>query len=551
MTDTITTVGMSFAGTSRAAAKASLWGKSLDLTSLKANPKRWNRKWERLLGTLSAQEAYTRMSRLFRNEIWGKPGITLEQISSVLNEQICTTQGQVLDIWRKRRLGDELATAWVLLEHSEQERHMFRGLKDASETGLFHQDIRSLCPEIRTSLFFAHAGRTFTDFVEIFVVGRESAEDVAIPYLFPSAWWDSAGGSIVLEEFGESAQMFLTLLRNVFIGGFFCYILTHGSLTTHPAQFLAHTLMSLSGDLMNGGSVINPIKKLMEERPMYASVMGELISSQLNKPLIRCENCTKSREDLGDVQFKLCSACNNKLQFKIHYCSMCVLRESSACHAPSDHLLHFSRACQKQDWSLHKKHCGQQKVSKKLKGTAQDPFWYSSMMSDDFRSALESGDDIPNKETGFGPASAASSYSPALQHQVALLRADAEADYILFDIHGHPVRFVISDPMLKKIFRISRSDALTPSDYFGVASMAEYIVKVMGQYPGLSRGLIFAQLELEYGRNVEQWVARFVWASEGEIQPGYTFVENYANATPEINQIYQGWSRSKGKGGGH
>lgn len=47
--------------------------------------------------------------------------------------------------------------------------------------------------------------------------------------------------------------------------------------------------------------------------------------------------------------------------------------------------------------------------------------------------------------------------------------------------------------------------------------MAEYIVEVMGQHQGLSRGLIFAQLEREYGENVGERVARFVRASAGSV----------------------------------
>lgn len=114
---------------------------------------------------------------------------------------------------------------------------------------VFSTKISVLCPEIRTSLFFAHVGRTFTDFVEIFVVGRESAEDMAIPYLFPSVWWDSGGDNIMLEEFDTSAPMFLTLLRNVFIGGFFAIFLhtVHSQLIQLGSSptLLCHWLVTL------------------------------------------------------------------------------------------------------------------------------------------------------------------------------------------------------------------------------------------------------------------------------------------------------------------
>lgn len=223
---TTTTTEVSSADTSEAQTGRSLWGESLNLTSLKADPKRWDQEWERVLDTLSAQKAYTRMGRLFKKGIWDKPGMTLERLTGYFTEDACKMQGVVLEIWRKDGLGEHLVTAWALLEYSEHERHLLEGLKEASERCPFHQDIRSLCPEIRTSLLLARSGRAFTDFVETFVEGKEAVGDATIPYLFPSAWWNKAGDDMpesMLEEFDESSLTLLTLLRNDYIGRFLFY----------------------------------------------------------------------------------------------------------------------------------------------------------------------------------------------------------------------------------------------------------------------------------------------------------------------------------------
>lgn len=200
----------------------SMWGKPLNFASLRADPKRWNKQWEKVLTTLSPQGAYTRMGGLFTKGIWDSTETTLAFITDRLNTGICKSQDLVVGVWRQKpALKDHLTTAWLLLPPSERERHLLEGFKGASERCLMKQDLRALCPEIRTSLFLARAGRTFIEFVEEYATGREAMNDSTIPYLFPSAWWDKAGDDMpqsVVDEFDESGLMLLTLLRNEFIG---------------------------------------------------------------------------------------------------------------------------------------------------------------------------------------------------------------------------------------------------------------------------------------------------------------------------------------------
>jgi hypothetical protein len=41
-----------------------------------------------------------------------------------------------------------------------------------------------------------------------------------------------------------------------------------------------------------------------------------------DKPLVRCENCTKTPEEIEPgIRFMVCSTCKSKLKFEVHYCS--------------------------------------------------------------------------------------------------------------------------------------------------------------------------------------------------------------------------------------
>lgn len=153
-------------------------------------------------------------------------------------------------------------------------------------------------------------------------------------------------------------------------------------------------------------------------------------------------------------------------------------------------------------------------------------------------------DGIPVYDTGFGPASAVSSYLPALQRQVTLLRADTQVDYFLFDTYDRPIRFVIpdSDVVTKMAFRWSRSDALGPREEFGVECIAEYIIKIMENHPGISRELILAQFRREYGNDVdvEGGIARLNKGAASTSNPEHTFVEGFSR----LVKVSEAWAES-------
>src|ERR1700733_1189657 len=118
--------------------------------------------------------------------------------------------------------------------------------------------------------------------------------------------------------------------------------------------------------------------------------------------------------------------------------------------------------CQKEDWHNHKKHCGKMRVSKKLPGTAQDPYWAYPDFPDHARHILTAPDGtVSLTSIGFGTPNIQHKYSPALWRQVSLITADRDADYFLFDEDDRPVRFVLYDPCMKITFRDFRGEILS------------------------------------------------------------------------------------------
>jgi hypothetical protein len=57
-----------------------------------------------------------------------------------------------------------------------------------------------------------------------------------------------------------------------------------------------------------------------------ARCLAEVKTTLRDKPIIRCENCTKTPDEIGqDVRFMVCSVCKTKLKFEVHYCSQYVV----------------------------------------------------------------------------------------------------------------------------------------------------------------------------------------------------------------------------------
>jgi predicted amidophosphoribosyltransferase len=80
--------------------------------------------------------------------------------------------------------------------------------------------------------------------------------------------------------------------------------------------------MSIVGDMMHGSPGMDPVIAFMNMKGSFARSWSKTLSSTRDQPIMHCENCTKSTEEIGrDVKFMLCSVCKLKLDFVMHYCS--------------------------------------------------------------------------------------------------------------------------------------------------------------------------------------------------------------------------------------
>jgi hypothetical protein len=81
-------------------------------------------------------------------------------------------------------------------------------------------------------------------------------------------------------------------------------------------------MLSIVGDMINGSPGMDPVVNFMKSSPL-ARAWSEAVSEMRDKPIIRCENCAKSPEEIGhNVKFMQCSVCKSKLDFTVHYCSV-------------------------------------------------------------------------------------------------------------------------------------------------------------------------------------------------------------------------------------
>jgi hypothetical protein len=91
------------------------------------------------------------------------------------------------------------------------------------------------------------------------------------------------------------------------------------------ATFVIHAAMSVMHDLIYGSPGMDPVKGVLESDDCCVRGIGKALASMRDKPIIRCENCTKTPEEVqGSGKFMVCSSCRSKLDFTIHYCSQLV-----------------------------------------------------------------------------------------------------------------------------------------------------------------------------------------------------------------------------------
>ena len=196
----------------------SIFRQKYKIPSIKANQSRWDKKWEKILRTLSASKD------VFPVFIIHWLGIQplgfvgpFAGMSDVLHKTVCRFREAVMRFEEMLKESGALVTLWLLLDEAERKRHLFNGIKETCEHVSLRYDGRALCPEITTTAMLKQNGKVFTDFARDFVKGtRETGTDNV--YLPPSEWWSSA--VIMPKPWPEDIKFVfaqLSLQRNEFL----------------------------------------------------------------------------------------------------------------------------------------------------------------------------------------------------------------------------------------------------------------------------------------------------------------------------------------------
>ncbi|KIJ60355.1 hypothetical protein HYDPIDRAFT_117259 [Hydnomerulius pinastri MD-312] len=474
----------------------SFWAKKLGIANLKENRVKWNNDWEKALKSFkNAREVVETMKDLFKGDDGSDSDAQpsdqslMEELQDVVRKRQTAAKGFVKEILD---LG-HLDTIWILLDVSEKKRHVLQGLQNASNISfLLGQDSRAFCPEITVTQMISRNGQGFVDFINTYHELAQATDPEKL-YFFPSPWWEEAANDAAnpMSAKARFTYEFATMLRNDFL-----------------ASFVMGILLSISGDISKGHKGMKPVINFMENTDgFFAQSIADAKAGLREKPLIRCDNCTKTPEEIGpDTHFMACSTCKSKLNFIVHYCS---------------------QECQKADWKTHKPNCGKKRVSKGLPGTAGDSLWMHKDPSVEFVRDLPTNAGGKEMIRAIGIAPAQYTRPQALELQVSMLEKDKDADYFLFNTKGEPVRFVIDDLWTKFNFRTIRRTAMAQADNHGSEALGEYMIKVMGKSPGLSRERILTQLVAEYGIEARRKVAVFEKRA-AEAGRGLTFIESYS-----------------------
>ena len=224
-------------------------------------------------------------------------------------------------------------TVWMLLDDAERKRHLLNGLKEACDQASLRQDGRALCPEITTRAMLKQNGMPFVEFVRNLAKGIREGGGEGRVYTLPSEWWQSA---VTMPEPWSDEVKFafkqLSLQRNEFIGECTLFLSTLVMLGLESdvfcrailsqAEFAIRSMMSVLHDMSHGSPGMKKATDLMTSVGGMALAWAETLASERDKPIIRCENCTKTPKEVGGkAKFMVCSKCRTQLDFVVHYCS--------------------------------------------------------------------------------------------------------------------------------------------------------------------------------------------------------------------------------------
>ncbi|KAH7884235.1 hypothetical protein F5I97DRAFT_1811777, partial [Phlebopus sp. FC_14] len=182
--------------------------------------------------------------------------------------------------------------------------HVLHSLVNACTRSIVGEDARAVCPELTVTQLLAQRGKGFVQFINRYHELSKAAEPNKL-FSIPNAWWDEVVSDAEPPLYPKAKLMYeiATLYRADFAGSF------------------GLAMIGSIGDDVGKNLGMKPVF-VQNTDGFFARSMAQTMASLREKPLIRCKNCMKTPEEVGsDVRFMVCSACKNKLNITIHYCS--------------------------------------------------------------------------------------------------------------------------------------------------------------------------------------------------------------------------------------
>lgn len=137
-----------------------LLSKKFDITGIKQDMLKWDKEWEAALASSTAADVLKEISHVMDDSFF-----TLDDLE-FLHLDLRNVQEGAAQSLRKIFHEGHFNTIWLLLDASEQRRHILEGLEKASEAPtLWGQDSRALCPEVTVLNSYQRAGRALSFFL--------------------------------------------------------------------------------------------------------------------------------------------------------------------------------------------------------------------------------------------------------------------------------------------------------------------------------------------------------------------------------------------------
>ncbi|KAK7055813.1 hypothetical protein R3P38DRAFT_2849066 [Favolaschia claudopus] len=451
------------------------FGDSPKSPSFKKDRRGWNAAWERDLASVygSSIEISFATRKSIPSVISGMPTRYYEMLLAdshvgslqTMTSQICILQRDLTRKASRRFAEDDFESHWkTRCSAKEREEFVLEGLVRACDASPDFEDHRKWCPELTLNRLNHNSGQGFIDLLK-----KLSLQDIdKVPddiKILPNVVYDKINalppnphpGLVVAKKSCDCGRMYLLTMV-----------------------------------------VWNILLAFYDESETYGLVKGQ---REDREELARFQKLAGKEVDVKRVAGEV--AANRKLAER--HCTSCGLPASKAgvdtllsckrCKDIDRLVFYCSKKCQTADWKTgrppHKTICGKE-------GAIRDAFFAPKEAAEPAPQDDDSDSDF------YGTPSPGYTRSPALLHQLSLLKEHPQLDYVFVRPHPHPDHGVgVQDPLGKMFFKLCFKRAACEHSPREVCKMFQQLEPSARGAPGYGVQLLKKQLMKEFGVDVD------------------------------------------------